>query len=195
MQWTNLSAAVEHVEIAISIEKEASQAINNYKAVPFMSSIKAFIGLGSNLSDPLKQINVALDSLSNLPSTEVVRTSSFFGSKPLGPQDQPDFVNAVCQIETDLSPEELLQELQNIEQQQGRVKKRHWGERLIDLDILLYDDLQVSTEHLTIPHSQMHLRDFVLIPLAEIAPNIQIGNVGEINTLIDQLEESYLVSL
>ncbi len=154
-----------------------------------------YIGLGSNLSDPILQVQTALQSLNSLPDSRVLKTSSFYGSKPLGPQDQPDFVNAVCLLETALSPEELLKELQKIEVEQGRIKKRHWGERLIDLDILLFGQMTLSTEALTIPHSQMYLRDFVLIPLSEIAPNIDIPGMGPVKSLIEKLHESYLFSL
>lgn len=154
-----------------------------------------YIGLGSNLDQPLKQLKTALKSLVALENTQLVNTSSFYGSKPLGPQDQPDFVNAVCALETSLSATELLSELQQLEQSQGRVKKRHWGERLIDLDILLYGDEIINLPDLQVPHAQMHLRDFVLIPLAEIAPQIIIPGKESIQSLINELDESFLISL
>jgi len=154
-----------------------------------------FIGLGSNLSCPTQQIHNALHSIGELASTRVVKTSSLYGSRPLGPQDQPDFVNAVCEIETAFKPQQLLKSLQTIEKEQGRIKKRHWGERVIDLDILLFNDLQMKTPELTIPHSQMHLRDFVLMPLAEIAPDVEIPSLGAIQSLLDELSESYLITL
>jgi 2-amino-4-hydroxy-6-hydroxymethyldihydropteridine diphosphokinase len=151
-----------------------------------------YIGLGSNLEQPVIQIEHALRLLDALPKCQLIQSSSFYGSTPLGPQDQPDFVNAVCHIQTDLSPNELLNQLQSIEQQLGREKKRHWGERTIDLDILLYDQVIVDTEQLTIPHSQMHLRDFVLVPLQEIAPNIVLPDLPKLSILIEQLEESFI---
>ena len=160
-----------------------------------MTKITAYIGLGSNLSQPIEQLRLALTSINTLPQTQLINTSSFYGSKPLGPQDQPNFANAVCKISTNLTAMQLLNELQKIEKQQGRIKKRHWGERLIDLDILLYGDEIIQNEFLTVPHLQMHLRDFVLIPLAEIAPNINIPGKPEVQTLITQLEESFLISL
>lgn len=154
-----------------------------------------YIGLGSNLEDPLAQLQIAVHSLEALPETTLVGCSQFYGSKPLGPDDQPDFVNAVCQIETQLPPQRLLSALQQIEVEQGRIKKRHWGERLIDLDILLYADQCIKTADLTVPHSEIALRDFVLIPLAEIAPGLVIPGLGRIETLISNLETSYLKPL
>ncbi len=154
-----------------------------------------FIGLGSNLSDPVKQLNTALSSLEKLPKTSVVQTSSFYGSTPLGPADQPDFVNAVCLLDTAFSPLELLAELKKIEADQGRIKKRHWGERLIDLDILLFDELTLTSSVLTIPHQGIASRDFVLIPLLEIAPDLMIPNKGSVQSLISVLQTSYLYPL
>jgi len=153
---------------------------------------KVFIGLGGNLSDPVKQLKLAINSLDELAETSVVNCSQFYGSTPLGPSDQPDFINAVCQVETKLTPTRLLSALQNIELEQGRIKKRHWGERLIDLDILLFDDLEMSTESLTIPHVEIANRDFVLIPLAEISPGQMIPNKGSVEQLISDLKTTYL---
>ena len=154
--------------------------------------VKVYIGLGGNLSDPVTQLKIALETLDNLEQVSLVSCSRFYGSKPLGPEDQPDFVNAVCEIETSLSAEKLLLILQNIELEQGRIKKRHWGERLIDLDILLYGDEIIHSEFLTVPHAEMAQRDFVLIPLAEIAPNLSVPNLGLLDDLIQKLSESYL---
>ena len=109
--------------------------------------------------------------------------------------DQPDFANAVCQLETQLSPQVLLSALQQIEVEQGRIKKRHWGERLIDLDILLYADQIIQTPDLIIPHAEIAQRDFVLIPLAEISPGLVIPCLGCVETLISNLETSYLKPL
>jgi len=160
-----------------------------------MSNNTAYIGLGSNLSNPIDQLKTALQSIDALPSTQLLQSSSFYGSKPLGPQDQPDFVNAVCKIQTNLSAKELLHQLQKIELEQGRIKKRHWGERLIDLDILLFGNDIISTDELTVPHAQIALRDFVLIPLVEIAPGLVIPKLGMVEPLIAALEDSYLITL
>jgi len=160
-----------------------------------MQRTTVYIGLGSNLSNPVEQLNTALDSISQLPQTQLENCSSFYGSKPLGPQDQPDFVNAVCKIQTALNPQELLVALQNIEHKQGRIKKRVWGERSIDLDILLFGEQIVVTNNLTIPHLQMTFRDFVLVPLAEISPGLVIPGQGQVEQLLAKLEESYLIAL
>lgn len=141
------------------------------------------------------QIQDALAAVDALPQTCLKQRSRLYASKPLGPQDQPDFVNAVCRIETELSPWGLLEALQGIEQTQGRIKKRHWGERCIDLDILLYDDLQISDAHLQVPHKEIALRDFVLLPLAEIAPGLLIPGKGRVDVLISQLTETYVIPL
>lgn len=130
----------------------------------------AYIALGSNLNTPAEQLNTAVKAIAALPYTSVEKVSSYYGSKPMGPQDQPDYVNAVLQIQTELSPPALLDELQRIENEQGRVRLRRWGERTLDLDILLYDNLKMQSERLTIPHYDMQNREFVIVPLAEIAP-------------------------
>ena len=129
-----------------------------------------YIALGSNLNAPAEQLNTAVKAIAALPHTSVEKVSSYYGSKPMGPQDQPDYVNAVLQIQTELSPPALLDELQRIENEQGRVRLRRWGERTLDLDILLYDNLKMQSERLTIPHYDMQNREFVIVPLAEIAP-------------------------
>ncbi|MDG2953144.1 2-amino-4-hydroxy-6-hydroxymethyldihydropteridine diphosphokinase [Bisgaard Taxon 10/6] len=129
-----------------------------------------YIALGSNLNEPAEQLNTAVKAIAALPYTSVEKVSSYYGSKPMGPQDQPDYVNAVLQIQTELSPPALLDELQRIENEQGRVRLRRWGERTLDLDILLYDNLKMQSERLTIPHYDMQNREFVIVPLAEIAP-------------------------
>lgn len=134
----------------------------------------AYLALGSNLNEPLEQLKLALKAISTLPQTQLVATSSFYQSKPLGPQDQPDYVNAVAKIETALAPLALLDELQRIENEQGRVRLRRWGERTLDLDMLLYGDEIMQTERLTVPHYDMENREFVMVPLAEIAPDLKL---------------------
>lgn len=131
-----------------------------------------YIGIGANLNNPAHQIQLALGSLQQLAQSRLLVHSSTYGSKPLGPQDQPDYQNAVAKIETQLSPLALLDALQAIEQQQGRVKLRHWGERCIDLDILLYDQQCIQHPRLTVPHSELKKRSFVVTPLQEIAPDL-----------------------
>jgi len=147
--------------------------------------MQVYIGLGSNLAEPAKQINLAIEALNSLPNSSVTKQSSFYLSPPMGPQDQPDYVNAVVEIETELSPHSLLDALQSIEQQQGRVRKRHWGERTIDLDILTYGDQELADERLQVPHPGIALRSFVLYPLAEIAPSIIVPTLGNIKQLLE----------
>ncbi len=156
---------------------------------------QAFIGVGANLNNPRQQVQTAINNLDALPQTELVKASSLYGSHPQGPEDQPDYINAVAEIETELAPQALLNALQTQELEQGKVKLRHWGERVIDLDILLYDDLQLSGETLQIPHPQMHLRDFVLLPLQEIAADQVIPGRPSINELIAELEAHYVFPL
>ena len=138
----------------------------------------AFIGLGSNLADPVAQVSRALDALGGLPQTRVVRRSSLYRSAPVGYLEQPDFINAVAQLETELAPRRLLDALLALEHECGRTREFCNAPRTLDLDVLLYDDL-VHCEHgLNIPHPQMHLRAFVLQPLLEIAPDCVIPGVG-----------------
>ena len=132
---------------------------------------RVYIGLGSNLAEPLRQLQAALAAIAELPHSQLVTTSSFYASDPLGPPDQPRYVNAVAALDTALAPLELLDALQRIEQEQGRVRKaERWGPRTLDLDILLFGDRLLSETRLTVPHYHMHARAFVLYPLAEIAP-------------------------
>ncbi|VAX76272.1 2-amino-4-hydroxy-6-hydroxymethyldihydropteridinepyrophosphokinase [Serratia symbiotica] len=134
---------------------------------------RAYIAIGSNLAQPLQQVNRALGALEHLPSSKVVVSSSFYRSKPLGPQTQPDFLNLVVALDTLLLPEKLLDHTQAIERHQGRMPNNNrWGPRLLDLDIMLYEDQIINTGRLTVPHYGLKEREFMLYPLAEIAPNI-----------------------
>ncbi|MBP0049754.1 2-amino-4-hydroxy-6-hydroxymethyldihydropteridine diphosphokinase [Marinobacterium sp. AK62] len=136
--------------------------------------MRAYIGLGSNLDDPQQQVSQALQELDGIERTEVCTTSALYRSDPVGPPGQPDYVNAVAALETELAPEALLDALQAIEQAHQRVRKIHWGPRTLDLDILLYGNQVIRTERLTVPHAWMLERNFVLWPLAEIAPDLQL---------------------
>ncbi|GAB4393627.1 MAG: 2-amino-4-hydroxy-6-hydroxymethyldihydropteridine diphosphokinase [Gammaproteobacteria bacterium] len=131
-----------------------------------------FIALGSNLQHPTKQLQQALQHLAELPHTSVRQVSQFYSFKAVGPGNQPDYLNAVAELHTQLTPLALLHALQYIEQQQGRIRTVKWGPRTLDLDILLYGDVVLNTPQLTIPHPHMRERDFVLIPLREIAPEL-----------------------
>lgn len=154
--------------------------------------IKVAIGLGSNLHQPERQVCQALQALDELPCSRLLKVSSLYFSRPQGPADQPDYVNACAVLETQLVPLELLDALQAIEQRMGKVKKRHWGERIIDLDILLYDDQVIQSERLIVPHPWMHQRDFVLLPLAEIVPEWRIPGVGYVEDALAQLPETFV---
>jgi len=135
--------------------------------------IRVYIALGSNLAKPVDQVNCALEALAHMPRTKLVVCSAFYRSKPLGPQNQPDFLNAVVALDTELPPEELLDCTQAIEQNQGRVRKlERWGPRTLDLDMLLYGDRVINTERLTVPHYDMKNREFMLYPLADLAPDL-----------------------
>ena len=131
----------------------------------------AYVALGSNLGDKEANLRKALELLQER-GVEVVKTSSFICTEPYGVTDQPQFLNGVCEVRTSLVPLALLHTLLEIEQEMGRVRLRHWGERNIDLDLLLYEDVVLDTEELKLPHPDMQNRDFVLLPLAEIAPEL-----------------------
>jgi len=150
-----------------------------------MNQARAYIGLGSNLNGPRQQILLGLSALDELPGCRVRTCSSIYRSEPMGPPNQPDYVNAVAAVDTQLEPLELLEQLQAVERQQGRVDGgEHWGPRILDLDLLLYDNLQIDTEVLVVPHPGLHQRAFVLYPLAEIAPGLTIPGLGSLPDLM-----------
>jgi 2-amino-4-hydroxy-6-hydroxymethyldihydropteridine diphosphokinase len=144
----------------------------------------AYIGLGSNMADPGAQVRRARDELVRLPSSRLLAFSSLYRTAPVGRLDQPDFINAVALIETGLTPHELLKALLEIEHHHGRVREHRNGPRTLDLDILMYDDLQCSDRRLTLPHPRMHQRAFVLHPLFEIAPDCRIAGYGDAAELL-----------
>ena len=157
--------------------------------------VQVYIALGSNLNTPTEQLNSALEAISSLPNTELKSVSGFYQSKPLGPQDQPDYVNAVAMIETTRPPLALLDELQRIENEQGRVRLRRWGERTLDLDILLYGNEIIQNERLTIPHYDMHNREFVIVPLFEIASDLVLPNTQPLVDLVKQFDDHEMIKL
>jgi len=134
--------------------------------------VNVYIGLGSNLDDPKGHVRQALEDLKQLPHSQLLLASKLYLSKPLGPQDQDDFVNAVVLLATELKPITLLDELQAIEQQHQRVRERHWGPRTLDLDILLFGNQTLDQPRLTVPHTQISQRDFVVGPLLELSPEL-----------------------
>lgn len=148
----------------------------------------AYIAIGSNLASPLEQVNAAVQALGDIPQTRVVALSSFYRTPPLGPQDQPDYLNAAIALETALSAEALLDNTQRIELQQGRVRKEErWGPRTLDLDIMLFGDAVINTERLTVPHYDMKRRGFMLWPLFEIAPDLIFPDGESLSALLTQL--------
>lgn len=161
-----------------------------------MSGTLCYIGLGANLSEPLLQLQQAVLALKHINATEVVAVSSFYGSKPMGPQDQPDYVNAVAALRTELTAEQLLDALQKIELEQGRQRKdERWGPRTLDLDILLFGEQQINTTRLTVPHYGMKNREFVLYPLAEIQPDLQLPDGSLLQQLLQQVPANGLTVL
>lgn len=144
-----------------------------------------FIGLGSNLDNPLAQLKEAIEHIKQVKAVKLVAVSDFYSSPPMGPQDQPDYINAVIQLSTSLEPEFLLDELQKIENGQGRVRKERWGARTLDLDILLYGTDVINSERLTVPHSGISERNFVLYPLQDLVnEDFMIPVAGRLNELI-----------
>lgn len=139
---------------------------------------QAFIGLGANLADPAAQVIAAMQALDGLPQTRVLSRSSLYRSAPVGYLEQPDFINAVVQVATELSARALLEALLALEKEFGRTREFLNAPRTLDLDVLLYDDLIHHEHGLTLPHPQMHLRAFVLQPLLEIAPECVIPGIG-----------------
>jgi 2-amino-4-hydroxy-6-hydroxymethyldihydropteridine diphosphokinase len=138
-------------------------------AITELKPVMAYIGLGANLGDPRRQLQEALARLAAVEEVEVSKVSRFYLNPPLGPPEQPWYVNAVAQLRTRLEPEELLRVLRKVEEDLGRVRGERWGPRIIDLDLLLYNGVVRSGPELTLPHPEMHRRAFVLVPLAEIA--------------------------
>ena len=148
---------------------------------------KVFIGLGSNLDDPLSQLKKAIEYLKQLKLLKVITVSDFYSSPPMGPQDQPDYINAVVEVATTLGAEQLLDELQQIEHLQGRERKQRWGARTLDLDILLYGNEVINTERLRVPHSGISERNFVLYPLRDlVGENFEIPKSGSISELLKE---------
>ena len=160
-----------------------------------MASTVAYVALGSNLDDPRAQVAAGMNELAALPGTELEARSSLYESEPMGPQDQPDYVNAVVRLRTALSPEALLGSLQTIEQRHGRQRTRHWGARTLDLDILLYGELQIAGPRLQIPHPGIAVRSFVLYPLAELDSQLDIPGLGSVAELLAACPMGRLVRL
>jgi len=158
--------------------------------------LTAYIGLGSNLNNPSEQLKKAGRQIAALAGIERFFMSSLYQSAPLGPKNQPHYVNAVAEIDTSLSPDDLLAELMQIEALLGRVRSgERWSARIIDLDILLYGDKTINSARLTIPHPGLYERAFVLYPLHEIAPHIEIPGYGSLSQLLMTCDKGDLMLL
>jgi 2-amino-4-hydroxy-6-hydroxymethyldihydropteridine diphosphokinase len=157
---------------------------------PCSGGVVVYVGIGSNLNGPVDQVTCALDELGEIPDSCCFACSRLYSSKPMGPPDQPDYVNAVAGLSTRLGAYDLLGQLQRIEDAHGRVRKAHWGPRTLDLDLLLYGEQVIDTPKLKVPHPGLHLRPFVLYPLQEIAPAaLHVPGRGILNKLVEQCPE------
>ncbi len=150
-------------------------------------AVRAFIGLGSNLSDRIKQLQTAVNALKKIPVTDLKKVSGIYMTTPMGPSDQADYLNAVIELETDLDAKTLLEHCQMIENDMGRNRQgERWQARNIDLDILLYGNEKIDTAELVVPHPGMHERAFVLYPLQELDATISVPGKGYIAALLQQ---------
>lgn len=159
------------------------------------AAAEAFVGLGANLEDPLRQVTQALLELDAIEHTRVLAASSLYRSAPVGFAEQPDFINAVARLQTGLSPRELLDALHVIEKRHARQRSMRNAPRTLDLDLLLYNTLVVREDALTVPHPRMHERAFVLMPLAEIAPDAAVPGRAPVRQLLEQVDRSGVVKL
>ena len=155
----------------------------------------AYVALGANLGDPRATVLAAFAALANLPESRVARCSSLYRTAPVGILDQPDFVNAVAVLETSLTADALLDALLDIEARFGRIRRERNGPRTLDLDLLLYDDIELDLPHLTLPHPRLHLRAFVLYPLADLAPDLVIPGRGTLAAWLPAVANQGIVRL
>ena len=155
----------------------------------------AYVALGANLGDPKATVLAAFAALANLSESRVARCSSLYRTAPVGILSQPDFVNAVVLLETTLAPETLLDALLDIEARFGRIRRERNGPRTLDLDLLLYDDIELDLPRLTLPHPRLHLRAFVLLPLAEVAPDLAIPRRGSVAAWLPAVANQGIVRL
>ena len=155
----------------------------------------AYVALGANLDDPATTVRAAFAALANLPDSHIVHCSSLYRTAPVGIADQPEFINAVAELETSLAPEALLDALLEIEQRFGRIRAERNGPRTLDLDLLLYNDQYLDLPRLTLPHPRLHLRAFVLQPLAEIAPDLKIPGRGTVAAWLPAVANQGIIKL
>lgn len=155
----------------------------------------AFIGLGSNLDGPVTHVEQAIDQLANCAEIYLAKQSKLYQSQPVGPQDQPDFINAVIMIHTNLNPLDLLDIMQDIENKHDRKRLVRWGARTLDLDLLLYNDQIINNARLTVPHPEIPNRAFVLVPLQELNSDLEIPGIGLLSDLINNVDQSSINEL
>ena len=159
--------------------------------------LPAYVGIGANIEDPADQVRDALHSLADIPQTRLLLSSGLYRNPPMGPADQPDYVNAVAGLLTRLIPADLLSELLGIERRMGRQRQpvSRWGPRVIDLDLLLYGDRIIDTRNLSVPHPGISQRNFVLFPLRDIAPLLSVPGQGTVEDLARQVSDAGLVMI
>ncbi len=160
-----------------------------------MQGIRCFVGLGSNLNDPDRQIELALDALGNIPETRLNAVSPLYRNPAIGPGTQPDYLNAVAELDTTLDALALLTQLQGIENRQGRIRSERWAARTLDLDLLLYGNAYIDLPQLQVPHPRLCERNFVLYPLHDIAPNLVLPDGASLHALLDCCSNIGLVRL
>ena len=156
----------------------------------------AYIGLGSNLDNPVQQLDHAISAIQTLPGSSLLGQSSYYQSKPLGDKSQPDYVNAAVMLDTTLTADLLLEYLLDIENKQGRIRgDRRWQPRTLDLDLLLYGEEQIRTQDLVVPHPEIMNRNFVLLPLAELTPDLNIPGKGRVNDMLTGIGTADIVKI
>jgi 2-amino-4-hydroxy-6-hydroxymethyldihydropteridine diphosphokinase len=151
--------------------------------------VPAYIGVGSNLGDSQARVRTAFESLERMRNTRFIAKSRLYRTRPFGPVEQGDFINAVAGVLTQLSAQELLTEIRNIETRAGRVRSERWGPRTLDLDLLVFGDERIDTAELVVPHPGIAERGFVLAPLMDIAPSLQVPGVGRAEELLRLLPD------
>lgn len=156
---------------------------------------RAFIAFGANLGDAIRSHSDAVCAIEALPATQVVAQSALYQSAPIGVEGHPDYINAVLEVRTKLSPQGLLAALLDIERRHGRNRTLEVSPRAMDLDLLLYEDMRIVSESLTLPHPRMHLRAFVLLPLAELDPTLGIPGHGKLTQLLGQVADQHILRL
>jgi 2-amino-4-hydroxy-6-hydroxymethyldihydropteridine diphosphokinase len=157
--------------------------------------VPAYVGVGSNLGDPVARVRAAFDSLAKLPQTRLIATSRLYRTAPFGPVEQGDFINAVAGLLTQLDALELLRQIRAIEAAAGRVRGERWGPRTLDLDLLVFGDQRIDTPALTVPHPGIAERVFVLAPLEDIAPTLDVPGVGRVEELRRRLGEDGILEI